>query len=72
MFFKADLPKPEFSVTPESTEIALFGFDEIPWSQLSFPTVYRTLKDYIADHEKGVFAMQLDDVDGSEWQLLDH
>lgn len=72
IFFRADLPKAEYSVTPESTEIELFDFDAIPWSQLSFPTVYRTLKDYIRDYPSGGFNMQLGDIDGSEWQMLDH
>lgn len=72
MFFKADLPLPEFAETPESTELALFDFESIPWRQLAFPTVHRTLKDFIADYQVGQFPMQLGDVDGSEWRQLDH
>lgn len=72
MFFRADLPKPEFSVTPESTEIDLFDFSSIPWRQLAFPTVHRTLKDFINDYNSGEFNLQLGDVSSSDWRLLDH
>ncbi len=72
MFFRAELTRPEFSVTTESTEVELFEFDAIPWSQLAFPTVYRTLKDFIADFETGNFSTEMADIEKHDWLVLDH
>ena len=33
-----------FGPTPESSEVKLFKFDDIPASELAFPTVIKTLK----------------------------
>ena len=35
--------------TSESLEVKLFSFDEIPWDEIAFPTVKRTLKFYLED-----------------------
>lgn len=48
IFFLAKLDQPEFSSGPESLEVKLFSVDEIPWNELAFPTVYDTLRDYLA------------------------
>lgn len=72
IFFRASLPEPVFSVTSESTEVRLFGLDEIPWRQLSFPTVYKTLKDFVLEYKTGEFTTSMHDIDRSIWDLLDH
>ena len=36
---RARLPRPEFSAGPESLEVALFEWDEIPWDNIAFPSV---------------------------------
>lgn len=48
IFFLARLNQPEFSEGPESLEVKLFSVDEIPWDELAFPTVYESLKRYLA------------------------
>ena len=35
----ADPADPSIAVGPESEEVGLFGWDEIPWSDIAFPTV---------------------------------
>lgn len=46
LFYLAALPEPEFGAGEESLEVGLFAYDEIPWSELAFPTVEETLKKY--------------------------
>jgi ADP-ribose pyrophosphatase YjhB (NUDIX family) len=45
MIYRATLATPEFSAGPESLEVKLFGFDEIPWNDIAFPTVHWMLAD---------------------------
>ena len=35
----AELAEPGFAAGPESLEVAVFGWDEIPWDELAFPSV---------------------------------
>ena len=43
-FFTGKVMNHDFGPTPESSEVKLFKFDDIPWSELAFPTVIKTLK----------------------------
>ena len=43
-FFTGKVVNDDFGPTPESSEVELFKFDDIPWSELAFPTVIKTLK----------------------------
>ena len=42
----AHLATPEFSVGEESLEVRLFGWDDIPWDELAFPSVTWALNQY--------------------------
>lgn len=44
LLYLAHLEKPEFSAGPESLEVALFEYDDIPWDDLAFPTVRWALR----------------------------
>jgi ADP-ribose pyrophosphatase YjhB (NUDIX family) len=44
--YRASLLSPEYGVGPESTEAAMFGWDEIPWTELAFPSIRWALQDY--------------------------
>ncbi|OUR76862.1 NUDIX hydrolase [Alphaproteobacteria bacterium 46_93_T64] len=46
IMYRAVLDVPEFSAGPESLEVELFTWDEIPWKDLAFPTVYWALHQY--------------------------
>lgn len=39
MIYRAGLAEPGFSAGPESLEVALFAWDEIPWDAIAFPSV---------------------------------
>ena len=71
IFFKADLPEPEFQTTPESSEVKLVRFDEIPWSQLAFPTVYRALQDFVEDWPTQKFEAKMHDIGRKDWEPLE-
>lgn len=43
MFYRARLLTPEIEPGPESTEVGLFAWDEIPWEELAFPSVHWAL-----------------------------
>ena len=49
MFFKAELVGPSYSSGPESLEVALFSENDIPWDELAFPVITKTLKHYFSD-----------------------
>ena len=55
MMFRARLLEREFGPGPESLDVRLFREDEIPWEDLAFRTITRTLRTYFLDRKKGAF-----------------
>lgn len=49
IFYRGDIVDGEFSIGPESLEVALFKEQDIPWSELAFPVVVDLLKEYFID-----------------------
>jgi ADP-ribose pyrophosphatase YjhB (NUDIX family) len=49
LIYRARLIDPAVSAGPESLEVALFGWDEIPWDDIAFPSVRWALR-----HEREV------------------
>ncbi|SFH87113.1 ADP-ribose pyrophosphatase YjhB, NUDIX family [Pseudomonas guineae] len=49
MLFRAELADLDFAPGEESLEVELFHEQDIPWSELAFPVVGRTLECYFAD-----------------------
>ena len=45
MIYRASLASPEFSAGPESLDVQLFSFNDIPWDDIAFPTVHWMLAD---------------------------
>jgi ADP-ribose pyrophosphatase YjhB (NUDIX family) len=39
VIFRARLETPEIAAGPESREVALFRWDDIPWNEIAFPSV---------------------------------
>lgn len=62
MFFLAELREESFSAGQESLEVKLFTEDEIPWDEIAFPTVKRTLKHFFEDRAKGSFGTHVSDI----------
>ena len=55
VFYRAKLANKEFSPSSESTEVALFSEQDIPWDQLAFPVVRAALKRYLSDCKHNQF-----------------
>jgi ADP-ribose pyrophosphatase YjhB (NUDIX family) len=55
VMFRARLLDLDFSAGHESLEVRLFDEEEIPWSELAFRTITRTLRNYFLDRKLGVF-----------------
>lgn len=55
LFYRARMPRPEFRAGPESLEVALFHASEIPWDDLAFETVRRTIDYFLQDRGRGRF-----------------
>jgi len=55
MIFRAALADLDFRPGPESLEVRLFREDEIPWEELAFRTIARTLRNYFLDRKLGHF-----------------
>jgi ADP-ribose pyrophosphatase YjhB (NUDIX family) len=45
LIYRASLASSEFSPGPESLDVQLFAFDQIPWDDIAFPTVHWMLAD---------------------------
>lgn len=68
VLFKAQLIDGKFGAGEETIESKLFAEHEIPWEQLAFPSVERTLRHYFADKKQQDYPMHLETL-GSR---LDH
>ena len=55
MMFRARLLDADVSPGVESLEVKLVREDEIPWDQLAFAMVKRTLEHYLEDRKRGTF-----------------
>ena len=55
LMFRARLLDLEFGPGPESLEVRLFHEDEIPWEELAFRTIGRTLRNYFLDRRNRSF-----------------
>lgn len=62
MLHRGELVDGEFGVGVESLECRLFREDEIPWDELAFPSVKRTLKHYFRDRQSGVYPVHVEDL----------
>ena len=46
VIFRARLTSPDIAAGPESEEVGLFGWDEIPWDEIAFPSVHWALNHF--------------------------
>ncbi|NOG71475.1 NUDIX domain-containing protein [Roseicella sp. DB1501] len=44
VIFRAGLAEPGIAAGPESQEVGFFGWDEIPWQDIAFPSVHWALR----------------------------
>ncbi len=70
LFYRARLLSPEVSAGPESLEVGLFHWQDIPWDQLAFPTVRWALHHYHELREHQEFAPRTNPPGESvEWEV---
>jgi ADP-ribose pyrophosphatase YjhB (NUDIX family) len=62
MMFRARLVDPDVSPGIESLEVKLVTAEEIPWDQIAFAMVRRTLEHYLEDRKRGVFVPRFGDI----------
>ena len=62
LFFLADVIDGEYGVGEESLESNLFREEDIPWDELAFPTIERTLKLYFEDRKSQRFPTRVEDI----------
>nr|VFJ50917.1 MAG: ADP-ribose pyrophosphatase YjhB, NUDIX family [Candidatus Kentron sp. FW]VFJ51017.1 MAG: ADP-ribose pyrophosphatase YjhB, NUDIX family [Candidatus Kentron sp. FW] len=62
IMFRARLLREEYHPGPESLEVALFREEDIPWSELAFPVISRTLECYFSDKRGGTFQVHFGDI----------
>ena len=62
MMFRARLVDPDVSPGIESLEVKLVTEDEIPWDQLAFAMVKRTLTHFLEDRKRGIFVTRFGDI----------
>lgn len=59
IMFRATLPQPVFAAGSESLEVALFDESEIPWDEIAFSTIRRTLEHFFEDRRRGGFDLHV-------------
>jgi ADP-ribose pyrophosphatase YjhB (NUDIX family) len=63
LMFRSRLLAPDFHPTRESAEVKLLGKDDIPWDEIAFKVVEKTLRYYLQDRPSGRFAFRTDKID---------
>ena len=62
MFYRAQLLDLNFSAGEESLEVALFKEHEIPWDELAFAVITKTLEHYFEDRKCNEFPIRNADI----------
>lgn len=60
IFYRASMASEEYAAGVESLEVKLFDEADIPWSELAFQTVRRTLECFFNDRRLQVFPVHTD------------
>jgi len=63
IFFAAEMANEEHALsTSESTEVALFDYEDIPWNELAFPTVKKALEYFLQVRHGPDYAPLISDI----------
>ena len=62
LFYRARLLSEHLAPGPETLEARLFREDEVPWDELAFRTVRRTLELFFDDRRQGRFGIHVADI----------
>ena len=63
MMFRARLLALDFGPGTESLDVRLFHEEDIPWGELAFRTIARTLRNYFLDRKLGRFPLHISALD---------
>jgi ADP-ribose pyrophosphatase YjhB (NUDIX family) len=56
LIYRARLARPHIAPGPESLEVGMFAWDDIPWDDLAFPSVHWSLRNWRKVEGQAVFA----------------
>ena len=63
IMFRAELTGEHcFAPGPESMDVRLFEEAQIPWADIAFPVVRRTLERYLLERKSGAFSVAVEDI----------
>jgi ADP-ribose pyrophosphatase YjhB (NUDIX family) len=62
LMFRTRLADDTLDPGEESLEVDLFPEDRIPWGELAFPVIERTLERYCRDRASGAFPVHMEDI----------
>jgi len=62
MFYRAELLDGSFAAGHETTEAALFSEADIPWDELAFPVIEKTLELFFRDRPRDQFPVHTHDI----------
>lgn len=60
MFYRCTLDDGQFGVGPESLETDLYTEDQVPWDDIAFPVVKKTLTDFFDDRRRDEYAIEVE------------
>jgi len=70
LIFRSVLKHPDFKAGEESLEVRFFREAEVPWEDLAFPVIRKSLRLYFEDRAKGVFSFHMGEIKRSEVSIL--
>ena len=62
MIYHGFLVDGKYDVGPESSEVRLFSEEEIPWADIAFTVIEKTIKFYYQDVKKGNIDIHFDTI----------
>ena len=62
VIFRADIEDNSFGPTSESLDVQLFSYDEVPWEELAFPFVPKTINHYYECLKTKKFNLHTEDI----------
>ena len=63
LMFRSRLLAPDFHPTRESAEVKLLREDDIPWDDIAFKVVEKTLRHYLQDRPSGHFVFRTEKIE---------
>ena len=62
IIYRADIEDNSFGPTSESLDVQLFSYDEVPWEELAFPFVPKTINHYYECLKTKKFNLHTEDI----------